>query len=384
MKALDRIVRPALAAWLAIVLLACGGGVGTGGTGTFAEGPITGFGSIVVNGVHFDESTARIEDDDGAPLGAAALRLGMVVQVQAGPIDEVGGVRTAQATLVRVSRALVGPVVAVDVADARFAVLGQTVQATADTVFDERLANGVAGLQSAPTVEVYASFDAATGRYVATRVAPAPRPEAKVAGPATRIDLVSHTVQIGGQSYSFAAIGSLAGVAEGAQLSVTLQGGLDGAGHWIVSGQGSSGPEPSEAQQVDVRGLVQAVASPTRFTVEGRVVDSATARVDGEVAVGASVKVSGVLRDGVLVASRVNVDNRASPQLFEVKGAVGGLDTARRRFIVRGTTISYAAADVQFVGGGAAQLAPGRKVEVQGRLSADRSVLEATRITFDD
>ena len=45
-------------------LLGCGGGgvagVGTGGTGSFASGPIRGFGSIVVGGVHYDEAGAQI------------------------------------------------------------------------------------------------------------------------------------------------------------------------------------------------------------------------------------------------------------------------------------------------------------------------------------
>src|SRR3954451_19990538 len=55
MKALARI---SLVRWLAAVgiawlIVSCGGGVGTGGTGSFASGPISGFGSIVVDGVDF-------------------------------------------------------------------------------------------------------------------------------------------------------------------------------------------------------------------------------------------------------------------------------------------------------------------------------------------
>jgi hypothetical protein len=39
--------------------------VGSGGTGSFSSGAITGFGSIIVNGVRFDDSQARVTDDDG-------------------------------------------------------------------------------------------------------------------------------------------------------------------------------------------------------------------------------------------------------------------------------------------------------------------------------
>jgi hypothetical protein len=66
----------------AALLAACGGGgVGTGGTGSFASGPITGFGSIIVNDVHYDESQARVEADDGSTRNPDDLRLGMVVEV---------------------------------------------------------------------------------------------------------------------------------------------------------------------------------------------------------------------------------------------------------------------------------------------------------------
>ncbi|MDH4062195.1 MAG: hypothetical protein OEU94_15415, partial [Aquincola sp.] len=76
---LSNFLRSALASVL-LWLAACGGGVetgGTGATGAFIEGPITGFGSIIVEGVRFDESAARIEDADGGGIVRDALRLGM-------------------------------------------------------------------------------------------------------------------------------------------------------------------------------------------------------------------------------------------------------------------------------------------------------------------
>ncbi|HET9821328.1 MAG TPA: hypothetical protein VFQ16_05830, partial [Burkholderiaceae bacterium] len=55
----------AVALALGVTLSGCGGGVETGGTGasnTYAEGPITGFGSVIVNGVRFDDRSADVED----------------------------------------------------------------------------------------------------------------------------------------------------------------------------------------------------------------------------------------------------------------------------------------------------------------------------------
>ena len=366
-----------------LVLHGCGGGVGTGGTGTFAQGPITGFGSIVVNGVHFDERAARIEDDDGSPRPASGLQLGMTVQVQAGPVSTLGAVATATASVVRVERALVGPASDVDAAAGRFTVLGQPVAATPDTVVDDRLAGGLAGLGDADRVEVHGSFDVANAGFVATRVGPAPAQAAsQVAGPASQVDPVARTLRIGSQTYSFASLGG-SGPANGAQVRLTLRGDRDSSGRWVVSSQGGAGPAPAEGVQLELRSLVQSVASPVRFTVDGLVVDASTARIDGTVTVGARAKVSGAMRSGVLVATRVSVESGGA-QEFEIKGTVTALDAAARTFRLRDTTVGYARADLQFIGGSAAQLAVGRKVEVRGRLSADRSVLEATRIEFDD
>ena len=75
---------------VAAVAVGCGGGggstsvagVGSGGTGSFTSGPITGFGSIIVNGIRFDESAASasgsIKDDDGVVGSSGSLKLGMV------------------------------------------------------------------------------------------------------------------------------------------------------------------------------------------------------------------------------------------------------------------------------------------------------------------
>ena len=76
----------ALTATLAAALLvACGGGAADPGTAApssptatvYAAGPITGFGSVIVNGVRFDDTSASITDDDGKTMAESQLRLGM-------------------------------------------------------------------------------------------------------------------------------------------------------------------------------------------------------------------------------------------------------------------------------------------------------------------
>ena len=92
--------RSAAALALALVVsifIGCGGGggsvagVGSGGTGSFASGSISGFGSIVVNGIHYDESAASaagaIQNEDGLVGSSASLKLGMVVNVTGSAIS---------------------------------------------------------------------------------------------------------------------------------------------------------------------------------------------------------------------------------------------------------------------------------------------------------
>ena len=69
MRQVFEFVQPAWRALAAVLVAvgmasACGGGVDSGGTGapatTFSSGRISGFGSIIVNGVHFDEATGTV------------------------------------------------------------------------------------------------------------------------------------------------------------------------------------------------------------------------------------------------------------------------------------------------------------------------------------
>jgi len=60
----------------AILVTGCGGG-GGGGSGSdpaqssFTAGPITGFGSVIVNGIRFDVSGANVADDEDGCKGKA-------------------------------------------------------------------------------------------------------------------------------------------------------------------------------------------------------------------------------------------------------------------------------------------------------------------------
>ena len=372
-----------LAALLLGSLPGCGGGVGGEGTGSFASsyasGTISGFGSIIVNGVHYDDSNAAVADDDGAGLDRSALALGMVVQISGGAISTAAdGTRAATASTVRTNRALVGPVGVVDAAAGWLTVLGQSVRVSVDTVFDDRLPGGLAGLATGQVLAVYGYFDTASAGYAATRIAPASVATSyRVSGPVASVD-GGQQFKLGSQTYA----GATTGLAPGAQVRLNVQPAPDGSGHWVVNNQRSDDAPPTDRDGAGLDGVVSELLAGSRFTVNGVTVDASAARITGTLQAGVRVQVRGTLRAGTLVASEVKV---AAPEamLFELRGTASQIDTVNRRLMLRGTPVSYGRADLVFQNGSAAQLAGYTgTLEVKGVLSADRTRLDATLITF--
>ena len=192
---------PAVLTTLAAALLtACGGGsgsdlagVGSGGSGV-ASGSVSGFGSVIVDGVEYDDSTATrdTEDATGASVNAA-IKLGQRVRlVYAG--DKV-------AQRIEVQAQLVGPVSAAPAADGSMTVMGQRVRVVASasdatrsspTVLDGYAA--AADIRAGDEVEVHGAwaYDAALASnvLVATRFEKRPTPPdpVQLGGVVTAID----------------------------------------------------------------------------------------------------------------------------------------------------------------------------------------------------
>ena len=160
-----------LAAGLVTTLVACGGGgggssagVGTGGTGSFAVGTISGFGSIIVNGVRYDDSGANVFDDDDESVTSGSLAIGQVVEIR-GSVNDDG--LTGTASSVAYYSALKGPVTAVNVGAGTVTVFGQVVNVTPTTLFED--VSGLAALAVGNVIEVY-GLPAANGAITATRI----------------------------------------------------------------------------------------------------------------------------------------------------------------------------------------------------------------------
>lgn len=110
---------------LSVLLLSCGGGqdhagVGTGGTG-LKEGNVSGFGSVFIDGVRYDDSQAQVQVDDGSGTAVPGqLKLGQRVRAR---INAAG-----QLTLAEILPALVGTVDRAPDAQGYLMVMGQWVR----------------------------------------------------------------------------------------------------------------------------------------------------------------------------------------------------------------------------------------------------------------
>lgn len=382
-------------AWLLAGLLAagCGGGVDSGGTGvqptSFASGPITGFGSVIVNTVHYDDRNATVRDGSGALRSRDDLRLGMTIDVRGSAIGvDPSGRPVSTASSIVFASEIVGPVAANDVAGRRLTVLGQGIDIVASTVFAESLAGGQSGIALGTVVEIYGRLDVATGRYTATRVEARPAGTAFVVrGIVSGLDAVARSFSFGSLRISYLGLESVPStLANGRFVRATLAPVPGAGGVWPAAALSDGAPAIEDHDEAKLEGRVSAVVSETSFSVNGTAVDARTARIDGGPArLGARVEVEGTISGGVLVASRVKVEDDGGDdgEDFEVNGPIVSLDTAAKTFVVRDVTVSYSGS-VDFRNGTAADLAVGRKVEARGRLTADGTRLQAERIEFDD
>ena len=145
------------------------GGGPTGGitrTGVaLAVGPVTNFGSVVVNGISYDTSAATFTVD-GQAATQADLAVGDVVVIR-GTINDDNSNAVAQS--VEFDDNVEGPVSSVDSAAGSFVVLGQTVLVTADTSIDDSCPATLDQLVNVPAVEV-SGLVASDGSISATRI----------------------------------------------------------------------------------------------------------------------------------------------------------------------------------------------------------------------
>lgn len=382
----------------AIALSACGGGgvmaPGSGGTGTgeaaLAVGPISGFGSIIVNGIRYDDSSAIVSDDRGSTVDGGLLRLGMMVQVR-GRADS--SLATGSAESIQVFSEIKGTVSSV--ATDTFVVAGRTVRIDAGTVRD-----GFAALVAGDFVEVYGFFDSASGEVVATRVERKTPDDFKTRGVVTAWNQALSRFEMGSTTVDYTGVSLPAAFDVGRSVRVYSDTAPAAGPLWQatsvrltddLSGAGDDG------RRAEVEGIVSGFVSRADFRVAGVSVDALNAAFDDGTIVdlidGAIVEVEGLLSGNRLVATRVEFESRSgsgggtgSNDLdVEIKGRISSY-VSRASFVVRNTRIDASADTVVFDRGVPANLGDGVCVEIEGRPGTDAqgTIVRATEVKFDD
>ena len=346
---------------------------------TFMSGRISGFGSVIINGVRFDDSKAKVEDEFGDSVKSGELALGASVEVESDKITAAG---KATASVLRVITAVRGPVEVVDATTQTLTVMGQTVKVDTNTIFDAALPNGLASVSVGQILQVHAQLDSTTSAYIAGRVGvPLDVSTYRVRGAVANLDTTAKTFTIGTAVFNYGSLTSVpASLANGQNVSVKTST-TPVNGQWVVTKLRNGKTERPDHAEGEVHGLITAFTSATSFTVGDTVVDATAATFSpsqSAVVLGAAVEVHGTVTNGVLVADKVSVRDPKKTdhsEDFELHGAIGSLDTTAKSFVLRGVTVNYGGTVTYGSGVSEATLANALKVEVKGSLSTDRTSL---------
>jgi hypothetical protein len=299
-------------------------GGNTGGTGV---GPVTGFGSAIVNGVKYDDTgidNTSFFDDHGR--NKSGLMAGMMVAIF-GSINGTNGT----ADNITVLRHVDGPLDdnGVDLATNRLKVMGQDVVVDASTVFD----NGVTNLADLRTLQ---------GANVN-------HPELEVHGSADNNGVIHATF-----------------IHKWADDNVVGR---------VIQVRGTVAGLDTAAKTFSIG----------RKTVNYNALGSIPAGVDN----GSFVEAKGTLRplDNALVATSVKLEDATGGQpsgnRAEVEGYVNRVVTPNASFEMIGPngvqTVTWTTGTTAFTGGTGADIRAGVKIEVEGTRKPDRS-LAATKI----
>jgi hypothetical protein len=262
------------------IIAACGGagsslvaGIDGGDTAppaatVVAKGTISGFGSIIVNDVHYDIASATISID-GSPGNEADLAVGQVVVVK-GSLDSDGTTGTADS--VDFDDVVEGPISAIDSVVGTLTVLEQLVRVDAETSFDDSIIPAsLDGLVVGDIVEI-SGFFLADGSISATRIEiEAPGDDFEVTGMVSNMNATTFEINNLLVDYSAAMIDNFpAGAPEDGQLVEARGDSFGASGELLATRVQFKGDELAEdGDHVEVEGFITRFVSATDFDVEG-------------------------------------------------------------------------------------------------------------------
>ncbi|MDX1518017.1 MAG: DUF5666 domain-containing protein [Woeseiaceae bacterium] len=327
----------------AAIVIAAAGSSGTASAGIdgsgitkpkpkVTKGPVSGFGSIYVNGVRYDTDTALFIID-GALGSEADLTVGQIVSVL-GTVNDDGNSGTAY--LVTFEDIVEGPVSSIDVDTNRMTVMGQTVLVDADTVFDLSVPQGsLASLGVNDLVEISGYVDSA-GRIVAASVRNgSASAEFELSGVVDSVDGDAMRFSVNGQPVDFNAAGIYGlngGMPRAGDTVEIVGGGFDASGAFVASRiyAGDAGLSAISGVDAEIEGVITGFHALNVFDLGGtRVRLTWDTRYVNDWIFGLStdrkVQVSGVLDEtGTLVADEVVFEKLAKEKITGTVAAVSG------------------------------------------------------------
>lgn len=368
----------------ALMLSACGGGGGTTssastGTTTAAAvyaGPISGFGSVVVNGVRFSSVGASLRDDDGQTVNLSQLKLGMTVRVNGDVDDSTGQGTASQLEVVHGTR---GILTAVNTSTGTLTLLGQTVSTNAATVY-QGVAN-LAALTIGQSVEVYGAQQA-DGTLLATLVEVKGLNALSLSGVVR--GLTPSSFQVGTLTVNYTSNLVTGTLADGQRVKVKA--GTNGLVGNVLTASSVQVLNASfylgnsiAGTRLKLKGVAEATPVDGLLLVSGTPVNLSAARFEGGAAIvaGQFVEIKGTWDGSTLQATQVELEGYRESQIGgrnELYGAVSSLTGTVA--VVNGVSVDLSQA--RFEHGTLAQVAVGSYVEIKGNMSGN--TLLATKV----
>lgn len=363
--------------WLVLAgagLSACGGGgssmlagvPGTGGTGApmFAQGSISGFGSVILNGIRFDDMQATVQID-GMVATSAQLRLGMVADVQ--------GARGSDPTVGLASRIDVwsiarGAITSITPISNTFEVAGMKVQTDSNTSLDG--ISSTTALQTGMLVHVWGlPVGSNSDHWLATRIE-------------VLTDILNSSVISTGVVKLERSQVTLNDLVLRGALVETLR---DGQMVWVVGTLNSGGDtleliavDPFNAwaldqsqREVEMEGFVTSILSSSRFMMGHIEVDASQAiytPVGTALELNSRIEVYGNWSNNVLIAREVEREVDDALNVVEISARIDSF-TSVANFVLRGQRCD--ASHAIFNRGMAADLRKGAKVKITGLKAGD-------------
>jgi Domain of unknown function (DUF5666) len=371
-------------------IAACGGGStsvsalpGTGGTGITAVnsvGPVSGFGSVIVNGIRFDDIGALVQID-GVAGTPNDLRLGMVANITGSKSSSTVSATSAvlslgKADTIEVWSIAQGTVTSM-VNPNTLTVAGMTMVTDAGTLL-EGVAS-IAGVIPGSLVKVWGQpMTSDFKQWAVTRL--------------QVLDNAPKTVSTGIVSLrwatpyvnGFALAGDIGGIKSGQEVRAEGRFNRSDTGGTLTVSKLNVLSDPSTTNtatgHAELQGIVTSVLGTstlippkvTRLTLGTTVVDVANAAVSPAnvtVKQGNRIDVEGTWNAGVLIATKVEIKTEQQSQEVEIEAVIEKF-TSTADFVVRGQRCD--ASGLSTLGNGKlSDLRVGIRVDLHGRKSGD-------------